>query len=40
MVTDSQIIKNALQEAIENRQDYAVKLKCTVLLIEIWLLFP
>ena len=40
MVTDSQIIKNALQEAIDNRQDYAVKLKCTVLLMEIWLLFP
>jgi hypothetical protein len=40
MVTDSQIIKNALYEAIENRLDFAVKLKCTVLLLEIWLLFP
>ncbi|MFO0117049.1 MAG: hypothetical protein ACK521_05350 [bacterium] len=40
MVTDSQIIKNAFQEAIDNRLDYAVKLKCTVLLLEIWHLFP
>jgi hypothetical protein len=40
MIVNSQIIKNALTEAMENQFDYAVKLKCTVLLMEIWSLFP
>ena len=40
MVVGSQIVKNALTEAMENQFDYAVKLKCTVLLMEIWSLFP
>jgi hypothetical protein len=40
MVVGSSIIKNALAEVNENQFDYAVKLKCTVLLVEIWSLFP
>ena len=40
MVVNSQIIKNALHDSIENKLDYAVKLKCTSLLLEIWYLFP
>ena len=40
MLEDSEIIQNALREAVENDLDYAVKLKCTNLLFEIWYLYP
>ena len=40
MLEGSDIIQTALQEAIENEVDYALKLKCTNLLFEIWYLYP
>ena len=40
LIINSSILKHALSEVFENVSDYAVKLKCTVLLIEIWFLFP
>jgi hypothetical protein len=40
MLVGSQLIKNSLKDVLENKFDYAVKLKCTSLLLEIWTLFP
>ena len=40
MLEESDIIQNALVEAVENDLDYALKLKCTNLLFEIWYLYP
>ena len=40
MLEGSDIIQQALKDAVENEQDYALKLKCTNLLFEIWYLYP
>ena len=40
MLEESQVIQKALVEAAENDIDYALKLKCTNLLFEIWYLYP
>ena len=40
MLEESELIQNALHEAAENDMDYALKLKCTNLLFEIWYLYP
>jgi len=39
MITNSSLVANALKDVNED-DDFAVKLKCTVLLAEIWSLFP
>ena len=36
----STLIQDALVDATDAEQDYALKLKCTNLLIEIWFLYP
>jgi len=36
----SSLIQDALVEATENHQDFALKLKCTNMLIELWYLYP
>ena len=40
MLEESELIQDALVEAVENDIDYALKLKCTNLLFEIWYLYP
>ena len=37
---DSTLIQDALVDATDNHGDFALKLKCTNLLIEIWYLYP
>ena len=36
----STLIQDALVDATDNHQDFALKLKCTNLLIEVWYLYP
>ena len=36
----SSLIQDALNDVVENQEDYALKLKCSNLLVEIWYTYP